>query len=78
MSSFCLTCTNKTCLDTGKPCKRVRDYMRKHGIYSADWIRPEVSPKKRNKEGNVYSRYREIPFSALKTRNYDGDFTHNS
>lgn len=74
---FCNTCTNQTCLKTGKPCKEVEKHLKSQGIKSANWIRPEVSPKKRDKEGNIYSRYREIPFSALKTRNFDGDFEHN-
>ena len=61
-ASFCLDCKDKTCLKSKKPCEEVEDLLRSEGIYSRDWIRPEVS-----KQDRQYgkSKYREIPFSSL-------------
>lgn len=56
----CSKCRKKECLKTGRVCKRIEKYLRKNQIHSADWIRPELSSKKRGK-----GRWREIPFSSL-------------
>lgn len=72
---FCETCEKKpTCKEI---CKEVKSYLKSQGIKSADWIRPRISPKKLKKErrkGIFYSKHREIPFSSLKTRDYDGNY----
>ena len=59
---FCNDCKDKTCIKSKKPCKTVEDYLRAGGIYSRDYIRPEVSKQDR-RYGK--SKYREIPFSSL-------------
>lgn len=56
---MCSTCPKyKSCV---KVCKEMKDYLRKQGIYSSNWIRPRVSPKKDKKENK--GRWREIPAS---------------
>ena len=49
----------------------MRLYLQKHGIKSADWIRPRVSDKK-NGNDNV-GKWREVPFSALAQIDADKD-----
>ena len=66
---LCKTCRNKTCLKTKKPCERIEKLLKDKGIYSADWIRPEMGSIKRRKEQK--GRWREIPFSALKNLDID-------
>lgn len=53
----CSSCLNKSCLKTRKPCQLIENELRKEGIYSADWIRPEMSSLAR-KDG--LGRHREI------------------
>jgi len=66
---LCSECTNKTCLKTGKPCKIIEKYFQKEGIYSRDYIRPQLPRsikkqlKKRGVKDNV--KWREIPFSSM-------------
>ena len=64
--SFCSKCKDKTCIKSGKPCKRVESYLKAEGIYSRDWIRPKVSRLNRS-PGT--SQWREIPFSQLGHKN---------
>lgn len=59
---LCETCKDKTCLETNKPCKSAEEEMRKEGIYSSGYIRPEM-PHNVKREGG---RDREIPFSNLR------------
>lgn len=68
----CEDCKDKKCLKTGKPCKAIEEQMRKEGIYSRNYIRPEVSKEKR-RDGK--GRYREIPFTTVKfdPKRYDGE-----
>jgi hypothetical protein len=63
-ASICETCQNKTCLKSGKPCKEVEKLMRAEGIYSADYIRPQMPSGKKN----VWGNWREIPTSNLNTK----------
>jgi len=57
----CASCINKTCLKKKHPCESVEESMKNLGVYSQDFIRPEMSSSKRT----GYGRWREIPFSAL-------------
>jgi len=57
---LCTTCKEKDFCSV--PCEAMNKYLRSCGVYSADYIRPMVSHLKR-KDG--WSKYREIPFSAL-------------
>jgi len=57
---LCTDCKDKKFCST--PCKALTTYLKKNGIYSADYIRPMVSHLKR-KDG--FGKYREIPFSAM-------------
>jgi len=50
-------------LKSGKPCKEIERQLRKEHIFSRDWIRPRISPKRAEKER--LGRWREIPFSML-------------
>ena len=68
--TICEKCTNQTCLKSGKPCKELNKLLKADGIHSADYIRPKVYSKKR-KDG--YGKWREIPFSSIKTRDNDGN-----
>jgi len=55
---YCADCPKKpTCT---KLCKEVESYLKKQGIYSADYIRPQM-PSHKRKRGN---RWREIPLST--------------
>lgn len=65
----CKKCTDKKCLKTKKPCQKVEIWLRAQGIYSSNWIRPRVSPKKL-KDG--LGKWREIPFTALEVDEMDG------
>lgn len=61
-SNFCNKCsTRNTCR---KVCNDVEKWLRRQGIRSADWIRPEVSKSMRVKGK---SKWREIPFSSLSS-----------
>ena len=70
---FCSVCTKKdTCKEI---CKPLENYLRKEGVYSADYIRPQISSKIRREErarGIYRSKFREIPFTDLK-RTKDGE-----
>ena len=57
---LCQDCKEKKFCST--PCSKLNKYLKDNGIYSADWIRPEISSAKK-KEGK--GRWREVPFSAL-------------
>jgi hypothetical protein len=59
-----------------KPCDKVNKILKDSGIYSQDYIRPFMPSMQRIKErkkGIYLSKYREIPFSALKIRSKDGE-----
>ena len=58
----CENCTDKECLKTGHICEKVEKLFGKYGIYSADYIRPEM-PHNEKRKG---CRWREIPMSAFK------------
>jgi len=45
-----------------KVCEKVEQFLRKQGIYSANWIRPEVSKEIRK---DNRGRLREINFTSL-------------
>lgn len=62
---FCDKCKDKKCLRDGTVCSKLNEYMLKRGIYGAEWIRPRISSKKREK-----GEWREIPFSAFNGK-YD-------
>ena len=66
--SFCNSC--KTRSKCKKVCANVERWLRRQGIYSADWIRPMISSKKR-KDG--LGPWREIPFSMLADIKSDND-----
>lgn len=56
------------CKEYGKcsvVCKEMEKYLRTCGIYSSDYIRPQVSKEQWREDDR--GRWREIPFSALKT-----------
>ena len=57
-----------------KTCKAIERELRKAGIYSADYIRPQMSSSKKKDFGNL----REIPFSDLQfdIERYDGTNFH--
>ena len=59
----CQTCTTKTCLNTGKPCRDIELMMKKEGIYGRDWIRPRVSPVKMTKD--QMGKWREMPVENI-------------
>jgi hypothetical protein len=63
--SICKTCQNKSCLKTKKPCKKVEKILRAEGVYSADWIRPEMPNNQKRKK---WGRWREIPISSLNSK----------
>jgi len=65
----CQKCKDQTCLKTGKPCDEIEKFLRSEGIKSRDWIRPKISNKLDNERGG-YGRYREIPFSSFKQRDF--------
>ena len=44
-----------------KPCKEIEQELRKQGIYSTEYIRPQM-PSHLKKAGN---KWREIPFSDV-------------
>ena len=58
----CQKCKEKTCLETGKPCKEVEKLLNSKKIYKSDFIRPMMSSEKRERG---LSKFREIPFSSL-------------
>jgi hypothetical protein len=60
--ALCPNCKNKTCLETGTPCKMIEAWLRAQGIYSRDYIRPEITRSKRNLS-EKRSKWREIPLS---------------
>jgi hypothetical protein len=57
--ALCPNCKNKTCLETGTPCKMIEAWLRGQGIYSRDYIRPKVSSNERKNR----KQWREIPLS---------------
>lgn len=62
---FCETCAKrKDCKET---CPELEDYLKSQGIYSADYIRPQVSRERQAKDHK--GRWREIPFSSLSDKN---------
>jgi len=69
---LCKTCSQiNTCK---KICSKVKEYLKSRGIYSADWIRPQLprSERKRLKKKGYKTipKWREMPFSAFV---HDGD-----
>jgi hypothetical protein len=50
------------------PCDKLNAYLKSCGIYSDDWIRPQVSKEKR-KDG--FGKWREVPFSGLSKYSID-------
>ena len=62
---ICETCKHKICLKTGRPCQKLESILRKEGIYSADYIRPQM-PSGKKKDG----KWREIPFSMLNSEGW--------
>jgi len=65
----CQNCKDQTCLKTGKPCEEIETLLRSEGVKSRDWIRPKISNKLDSERGG-YGRYREIPFSSFKQRDF--------
>ena len=62
------------CKDRGscvKVCEAIEGQLRAEGIYSADYIRPQLPPEEKVRWGN----WREIPFSACN-RDKDGNTSH--
>ncbi len=59
---ICKHCTDQTCLIKGKPCKDIESYMRRDGIKSAQYIRPERSTHERV---DGLGRHKELPMSGL-------------
>ena len=71
---LCEDCVNKSCLKTGKPCDEVEAYLKSQGIFSREYIRPRVSPKRDKKDG--IGKWREIPKGDTKSgldNDYAGD-----
>ena len=70
--SLCERCKERrTC---SVPCTKLNKYLKDNGIYSADWIRPRVSPKRASKDG--IGKWREIPSGLLRpgiNDDYAGD-----
>ena len=66
---YCATCEKREkCV---KPCQEVEKWLRDQGIYSSNYIRPEVDKEHRkDKEG----KFREIPFSSIGI-NKDAEWT---
>lgn len=58
---LCEICKDKTCLKTKKPCKKAEKEMRREGVYSREYIRPQLSSQKRD-----LGHWREIPLSNLR------------
>ena len=57
---LCSSCSERrTC---SSPCAALNKYLKDNGIYSADWIRPEMNSSKRN-EG--LTRNRETPVADI-------------
>lgn len=48
MPDNCHSCTDKTCLASGKPCKDIENILAKHGIRSRNYLRPRVSTHRSN------------------------------
>jgi len=67
---LCTTCKERKFCSV--PCEAMNKYLKSCGIYSADWIRPQVSRKQWKKDDK--GRWREIPFSSL-TNNKNIEFT---
>lgn len=71
VSKTVVTCEN---CDKRKDCKalcpEVKKYLKKNNIYSVDWIRHKISSCRRDGKGE----WREIPFSAIRTRGKDGEW----
>ena len=66
---LCEDCDQKvTCKEI---CKEVDKYLKDNNIWSANWIRPEIS---KNKRTDGYGKWREIPFSSINTRDKDGEY----
>ncbi len=59
---LCSTCNNQTCLKTKKPCQDVENELRKDGIWSRNWIRPQMSSCRRD---DRLGRSREIGTNNL-------------
>ena len=65
---FCKVCKKRS--KCTKVCKEVERWLRRQGIYDADYIRPQVS-KEKQKDG--LGRWREVPFSSILPKNVDED-----
>ncbi len=59
----CTKCKVKTCIITDKPCKEIEQELRSKGIYSSDYIRPEVS---KNTQADGKGRFREVSVSDIE------------
>ena len=58
---LCELCVIQSCLTSGKPykpCKHIEKILRDQGIYSSDYIRPQVSKETWTRDG--LGRFREI------------------
>lgn len=73
---FCENCDKRArCKEV---CKDLNKYLNSQGIFTSNYIRPQISSKERRGErdkGIYHSKWREIPFSSLKRRDKDGEFT---
>ena len=66
---YCEICLEKE--NCKKTCKTIGYYFHRIGIYSSDWIRHRISPKRAKKEGK--GCWREIPLSALPSFDREKD-----
>jgi len=67
--SLCKTCQDRICEKSGRPCKEAEKEMRKEGIYSRDYIRPQLSS---NMDRTKWGKIREIPMSNLRKEDKRG------
>ena len=66
----CKKCKDKVCLKSGKPCNKVEKMLKDNGVFSRDYIRPQMSSSKRDR-----GRHREVPFSSIGMDS-NGNFGH--
>lgn len=70
VKTTCEKCKKKECSETGKPCKKIEEALRKEKIYSRDYIRPHLPYRLRKKFG----KWREIPLSSLHYNEDTGEY----
>ena len=58
---LCQSCKNHICEELKKPCEALEKEMRKEGIYSKNYIRPQLSSRNRER-----GHWKEIPLSNLR------------